>query len=89
MELAARNSSLGGRELLQEIIERGPVPEETERLQARDSYAALVSHELDHPDYRTPVEQANWLNKHGQTMRDLYEHGAEIKGEVLIMPAEE
>ena len=89
MELAARNPSLGGRELLQEIIERDPVPEETERRQARDSYAALASRELDHPDYRTPVEQANWLNEHGQTMRDLYEHGAGIKGEVLIIPAEE
>lgn len=89
MELAARNPSLGGRELLQEIIERGPAPEETERLQARDSYAALASRELDHPDYRTPVEQANWLNEHGQTMRDLYEHGAGIKGEVLVIPAEE
>jgi hypothetical protein len=89
MELAARNPSLGGRELLQEIIERGPVPEETERLQARDSYAALASRELDHPDYRTPVEQANWLNEDSQTMRDLYEHGAGIKGDVLVIPAEE
>ncbi|MGE0127628.1 MAG: hypothetical protein AB7U82_06080 [Blastocatellales bacterium] len=89
MELAARNPSLGGRELLQEIIERGPVLEETERLQARDSRAALAPRELDHPDYRTPVEQANWLNEHGQTMRDLYEHGAEIKGDVLVIPAEE
>ncbi len=89
MELAARNPSLGGRELLQEIIERGPVPEETERLQARDSYAALAPRELDHPEYRTPVEQANWLNEHGQAMRDLYEHGAGIKGEALVIPAEE
>ena len=89
MELAARNPSLGGRELLQEIIERGPVLEETERLQARDSRAALAPSELDHPDCRTPVEQANWLNEHGQTMRDLYEHGAEIKGGVLVIPAEE
>ena len=89
MELAARNPSLGGRELLQEIIERGPVLEETERLQARDSRAALAPREMDHPEYRTPVEQANWLNEHGQTMRDLYEHGAEIKGDVLVIPAEE
>ncbi|MBL8168617.1 MAG: hypothetical protein JNJ50_10710 [Acidobacteria bacterium] len=89
MELAARNPSLGGRELLQEIIERGSAPEETERLQARDSYAAPAARELDHPDYRTPVEQANWLNEHSQTMRDLYEHGAGIKGDVLIIPAEE
>ena len=89
MELAARNPSLGGRELLQEIIERGPLPEETERPQAGDSHAALAARELDHPDYRTPVEQANWLNEHGQTMRDLYERGAGIKGDVLVIPAGE
>lgn len=89
MEMAARNPSLGGRELLQELIERGPVPEETEHLQARDPHVALVSHELDHPDYRTPVEQANWLNEQSQIARDLYEHGAGIKGEVLVIPAEE
>ena len=89
MELAARNPSLGGRGLLQEIIERGPMPEETERPQAQNPRAALVSHEPGHPDYRTPVEQANWLNEQSQTARDLYEHGAEIKGEVLVIPAEE
>ncbi len=89
MELAARNPSLGGRGLLQEIIERGPMPEETERPQAQNPRAALVSHEPGHPDYRTLVEQANWLNEQSQTARDLYEHGAEIKGEVLVIPAEE
>ncbi len=89
MELAARNHSLGGRELLQEIIERGSVPEETERPQVRHPRASLVSHEPDHPDYRTPVEQANWLDRESRMMRDLYEHGAGIKGEVLVIPAEE
>jgi len=33
MALADRSPSLGGRELLREIIERGPAPEETERPQ--------------------------------------------------------
>jgi hypothetical protein len=89
MELAARNPSLGGRELLQEIIERGPAREETERPQARELIAALASQEPDHPDYRTPVEQANWLGEESRVMRDLYEHGAELKGDILIVPAEE
>ncbi len=89
MELAARNPSLGGRELLQEIIERGPMPEEGEHPQARNPRAALVSHEPDHPDYRTPVEQANWLDRESRMMRDLYEHGAGMKGEVLVIPAED
>lgn len=89
MELAARNPSLGGRELLQEIIERGPAPEEIEHPQARNPRTAFISNEIDHPDYRTQVEQANWLNEQSQAMRDLYEHGAGLKGDTLIIPAEE
>lgn len=89
MELAARNPSLGGRELLQEIIERGPVPEEIEHPQPRNPRAAFISNEIDHPDHRTQVEQANWLNEQSQAMRDLYEHGAGLKGDTLIIPAEE
>jgi len=89
MELAERNPSLGGRELMLEIIERGPIPEENERLQPRDIRSALKTPSLDDPDYRTPIEHADWLGKESQAIRDLYEHGAEIKGDVLTIPAEE
>jgi hypothetical protein len=50
MELVARNPSLGGRELMFEIIERGPTPEENERPQARDIRSALKAPSLDNPD---------------------------------------
>jgi hypothetical protein len=89
MELAERNPSLGGRELLREIIERGPLPNENEPPQPRDIRAALKLPSLDDPDYRTQIEQAGWIGNESKIMRDLYERGAEIKGEVLIIPAEE
>lgn len=89
MELAERNPSLGGRELILEIIERGPTSEENERPQARDIRSALKARSLDDPDYRTRIEHADWLGKASSAMRDLYEHGAEIKGDVLTIPAEE
>jgi hypothetical protein len=85
---ASRNPSLAGRELLTEILARGPEPEETERPRATDVRAALQSRSLDDPDYRTAAEQANWLGKESQEMRDLYERGAVIKGETLVIPAE-
>jgi hypothetical protein len=89
MELADRNPSLGGRELLREIIERGPTPEEVERPQPRDVRAALRITSFGDPDYRTRAEQADWIGNESKMMRDLYERGAEIKGDVLIIPAEE
>lgn len=89
MELVMRNPSLGGRELMLEVIERGPMPEENERPQARDIRTALRPASLDDPDYRTPPERADWIGKESPTMRDLYEHGAEIRGEILTIPAEE
>lgn len=89
MELAARNPSLGGRALLQEILERGSALETNERLTVQDAFAAFTSHELDHPDYRTSYEQAQWLHGQSQAQRDLYERGAMLKGEVLVIPAEE
>lgn len=89
MELAARNPSLGGRELMTEIIERGPMPEEVERPKSQDIHAALKPLSPDAQDYRTQIEHADWLGKESPTMRDLYEHGAEIKGDTLIIPAEE
>ncbi len=84
MELAARNPSLGGRELMMEIVERGPMPEATERPKPYDIHAALKPSGPDDPDYRTPIEHAGWLGKESPTMRDLYERGAGIKGDALI-----
>jgi hypothetical protein len=89
MELADRNPSLGGRELLREIIERGPEPEDVERPHPRDVHAALSARALDDPDYRTQPEHADWIGRESKLMRDLYERGAEVKGDVLVIPAEE
>jgi hypothetical protein len=88
LEAASRNPSLAGRDLLTEILARGPEPEEAERPRATDVRAALQSRNLDDPDYRTAAEQADWLGKESQEMRDLYERGAVIKGETLVIPAE-
>ena len=49
-EAARALELLTSRRAQQEIIERGPVLEETERLQARDSRAALAPREMDHPE---------------------------------------
>jgi hypothetical protein len=89
MELADRNPSLGGRELLLEVIERGPEPEDVERPHPRDVRAALSVRSLDDPDYRTRPEHADWIGRESKLMRDLYERGAEVKGDVLVIPAEE
>lgn len=85
---ASRNPSLAGRDLLTELLARGPEPEDTERPRASDVRAAFRSRSLDDPDYRTAAEQADWLGKESQEMRDLYERGAVIKGETLVIPAE-
>lgn len=89
MELAMRNPSLGGRELMLEVIERGPEPEEGERPHPRDIRTALKTRSLDDPDYRTQPQHANWIGTVSQVVRDLYERGAEIRGEILTIPAEE
>ncbi|MBL8204475.1 MAG: hypothetical protein JNM09_09615, partial [Blastocatellia bacterium] len=34
-------------------------------------------------------EQADWLGEQSQTLRDFYEHGASLKGDILTLPAEE
>jgi hypothetical protein len=88
-ELARRNPSPAGRELLREIIERGTATEKTERPPVRDIRAALRVPALDDPDYRSLPEQADWLGRESQTLRDLFERGAEVRGETLIIPAEE
>lgn len=89
LELTDRNPSLGGRELVREIIERDSIPDEYGRPHPGNIHAALRSARLDDPDYRTPVEQADWIGRESKLMRDLYEHGVKIKGDVLIIPAEE
>jgi hypothetical protein len=89
MELAGQNPSLGGRELLIEIIGRGPGPEEAERPHARDARATFGAQRLDDPDYRSQPEHADWIGSESKLTRDLYERGAEIKNNVLILPAEE
>lgn len=88
MELAERNPSLGGRELLREIIERGALPESHESLPARDLREALRPRGLDDTDYRTPAEQAARLQQGSPALRDLYERGATLKGDTLVLPAE-
>src|SRR5574341_265279 len=89
MEQATRNPSLGGRELMLEIIERGPMPEENERPQTRDIRSALKAQSLDNPDYRTRIGHADWLGKESPEMRDLYERGAELKCDEFPIPAAE
>jgi hypothetical protein len=89
-EFAARNPSLAGRELTMDLIERGPQREPAERpAPTEDIREALKNSGIDDSDYRTREEQADWLARHSQDLRDLYEHGADIKGDTLIIPAEE
>jgi hypothetical protein len=89
LEAARRNPSITGRELIQEIILRGPMPEPDERPEAPDIRIAFRTPSLDDQDYRNQPEQADWLGKQSQTLRDLYERGAQVKGDVLVIPAEE
>ncbi len=89
LETARANPSLAGRELIEEIILRGPVREPEKRPEATDLRAAFRTPSLDDPDYRSQPEQADWLGRHSQELRDLYERGAQMKGDVLIIPAEE
>jgi hypothetical protein len=89
LEAARLNPSIAGRELIQEIILRGPEREPEERPEALDIRAAFKTPGLDDTDYRTQPEQADWLGKHSRELRHLYERGAQIKDDVLIIPAEE
>ncbi|MBL8204736.1 MAG: hypothetical protein JNM09_10945 [Blastocatellia bacterium] len=86
---AQRNPSLAGRELITALILRGAEPEPNERSSARDLRTAFRTASLSDSDYRTPYEQADWLGQQSQTLRDLYEHGASLNGDVLTLPAEE
>ncbi|MBS1808791.1 MAG: hypothetical protein JST84_11410 [Acidobacteria bacterium] len=86
---AQRNPSLAGRELITEIILRGAEPEPNQRPLARDLRTAFRTPNLDDPDYRSPYEQADWLGQQSQSLREFYQHGASLKGDVLTLPAEE
>ena len=90
LEAALRNPSPAGRDLAMEIIARGPAPEPGERFNPTDDIrVALQNRSLDDSDYHTQIEQAGELGKHSKELRDLYERGAEIKDDTLIIPAEE
>lgn len=88
LEIAHRNPSAAGQSLTQEIILRGTAPTD-ERPRVTDISAALRVPNLDESDYHTPPEHADWLGKESQELRDLYERGATVKGDTLIIPAEE
>lgn len=89
LEIAQRNPSLGGKALTQEIILRSVVSAQEARPRVTDLRAALRVPNLEEADYRTPAEHADWLGKESQELRDLFERGAAIKGDTLIIPAEE
>jgi relaxase MobL-like protein len=90
LEAASRNPSPGGRDLTLEIVERGLRQEQSEQLNPlQDTRAAFRNRSIDDSEYRTQIEQAGWLGEHSQELRDLYERGAVIRGDTLIIPAEE
>jgi hypothetical protein len=89
LQAARYNPSIAGRELVEEIILRGSEPGSDESPEAMNLRIAFRNSSLDDPDYRTRPEQADWLNKQSQDLRDLYERGACVKDAVLIIPAEE
>ncbi len=89
LEANQRNSSIAGRELVQELILRGPALEPVNPPEALgDIREALKDRQVDDPFYNSQPEKADWLGEHSQELRDLYERGATIKDNVLVIPAE-
>jgi predicted NAD-dependent protein-ADP-ribosyltransferase YbiA (DUF1768 family) len=89
LEANRRNPSIAGRELVQELILRGPAPEPVNPPEALgDVREALKDRREDDPYYNSQPEKADWLGQHSQELRDIYERGAAIKDDVLIIPAE-
>jgi hypothetical protein len=101
LEVASRNPSPGGRELTLDLLGRESRLE-PKSVDPNSSYEAreepnptddiryaLANGGLDNSDYRTPRDQASWLGEYSKSLRDLYERGAEVKGDTLIIPAEE
>ncbi|MCI0389676.1 MAG: hypothetical protein MOB07_13065 [Acidobacteria bacterium] len=89
LEANRRNPSLAGRELVQEIILRGPAPEPVNPPDALGNIReALKNRQMDDTYYDSQPQRANWLGERSQELRDLYERGAMIKDNVLVIPAE-
>ncbi len=90
LEANRRNPSPAGRELVQELILRGPAPEPDSPPEALiDIREALKNRQLNDPYYNSQPGKADWLGEHSQELRDIYERGATIKDNVLVIPAEE
>jgi predicted NAD-dependent protein-ADP-ribosyltransferase YbiA (DUF1768 family) len=89
LEANRRNPSLAGRELVQELILRGPAPEPISPPDVLgDIHEALKDRQADDPYYNSQPDKADWLGEHSQERRDLHERRATIKGDVLVIPAE-
>jgi len=89
LEANRRNPSIAGRELVEELILRGPAPEPVDPPEALgDIREALKDRQVDDSYYNSQPEKADWLGEHSQELRDLYERGATIKDNVLVIPAE-
>src|SRR6266545_3970738 len=89
LEANRRNPSIAGRELVQELILRGPALEPVNPPEALgDIREALKDRQVDDSYYYSQPEKADWLGEHSQELRDLYERGATIKDNVLVIPAE-
>jgi predicted NAD-dependent protein-ADP-ribosyltransferase YbiA (DUF1768 family) len=89
LEANRRNPSIAGRELVQELILRGPALDPVNPPEALgDIREALKDRQVDDSYYNSQPEKADWLGEHSQELRDLYERGATIKDNVLVIPAE-
>ncbi|MFN0119125.1 MAG: hypothetical protein ACKV2V_01335 [Blastocatellia bacterium] len=82
---ARENPSPAGRELLRDIIQREADHPRAGLGLLRE---ALRPRALAETEYRSPYEQADHLGRHSQELRDLYERGAQLRGETLVLPAE-
>ena len=84
LDAASRNPSLVGRELVIEIISRGYERERDSAPDLRGNLREAISPR----EGFTRAEHADLLGREHKLGRDLYEHGAMIKGSTLIIPAE-
>ena len=90
LESVSSNPSRRGRDLTMEIVGReSRLGSDAQDNPVDDIRIAFRSPSIDESDYRTQIEHADWLGQHSQNLRDIYERGAVIKGETLIIPAEE
>ena len=89
LEANRRNPSIAGRELVQELILRGPVPEPVNPPEViGDIREALKDRQANDSYYNSQPDKADWLGEQSKELRDLYERGATIKDAVLVIPAE-